>query len=132
MCVVIMANFAQITWILVANRARAMIFSSCGQECPMTVMERIENPWRDLQDARSSDDQVERSFGLQLAELLDQKRSEGAFHRLILIAEPKLLSVLSAQISPSTQHLVQVVSNKELMRPTQESLRSHLAGFARV
>jgi|GEM_PF-5104833 len=64
--------------------------------------------------------------------MLDEKRCAGTFDQLILIAGPRLLDVLREQLSESTRRLVKVESNQELMRPTQESLRSHLAGYVRV
>lgn len=102
----------------------------------MTVVERIENP-------RGSDgltfsgeelglDQPERRFAKQLATMLDDKRGAGSFDQLILIAEPRLLGLLREQLSEPTRRSIKVESNKDLTRPTQESLRSHLSGYARV
>lgn len=144
---------SSITWILVANRTRATIFSSCGQHCPMTIVDRIENPRGRLSESElhanqpgrpreyshvtpirdeSDRDQVQRSFTAQLASFLDCKRSDGAFDKLILIAADQLLSVLREQLCEATRRAIVVASNKDLIRPTQESLRSHLDGFARV
>jgi protein required for attachment to host cells len=129
-------RFDQPTWIVVANHTRATIFASCGQHLPMTVVERIENPRgharHPLTTEESARDHGELRFATQLATMLDDKRRDHAFERLILIAEPKLLGLLRDQLSESTRRLVKLESNKDLARPTQESLRSHLPGHARV
>jgi protein required for attachment to host cells len=129
-------SFDITTWIVVANRTRATIFASCGQHLPMTVVERIENPREHahtpLTGEESARDHVERRFATQLATMLDKKRRDRAFEQLILVAEPKLLGLLRHQLSEPTRRLVKLESSKDLARPTQESLRSHLPGHARV
>lgn len=102
----------------------------------MTVVERIENPHGPSRHALASADATRENddprFATQLATMLDDKRSSGVFDQLILIAQPKLLGLLREQLSEPTRRLVKFESNKDLTRPTQESLRSHLSTFARV
>lgn len=118
---------------MVANRVRATIFASCGQHLPMTVVARIENA-RGHEGLTFSGEQpaLDHNFAKQLATMLDETRCAGSFDQLILIAEPKLLGSLREQLSEPTRRLVKVESSQELSRPTQESLRSHLTGYARV
>jgi protein required for attachment to host cells len=129
-------SFEKPTWILVANRARATIFASCGQHLPMTVVGRIENPHGHGRHAATGEeaarDHDEHPFATQLATMLDEKRGNGVFDQLILIAQPKLLGMLREQLSEPTRRVIKHESNQDLTRPTQESLRSHLATFARV
>lgn len=144
------------TWILVANRAEATIFASHGHAVPMDIAEHIDNPRgrlhsNELESDRpgrsfdraglgrhamaseeSARERVEHEFALQLAELLDQRRNEGVYDQLIVIAGPKLLGLLRNALSEPCRRLIKVEMNKELIHPDQEIVRKHLEGFARV
>jgi protein required for attachment to host cells len=144
------------TFILVANRTLATIFASHGQHEPLQIAEQIENPRGRLQSSEleedrpgrsfdrgghgrhalsseeSARDRVEHNFAGQIAELLEQRRNEGVFDQLVLIAGPKFLGMLREAISEPTRKLIKAELNKELIAPTQEDIRKHLAGLARV
>lgn len=74
----------------------------------------------------------EHAFALELAEMLDKNRVEGVFDMLVIIAGPKLLGKLRAALTTPTRRLVKAELDKDLIDPTQEDLRKHLAGLARV
>jgi protein required for attachment to host cells len=149
-------NSEKSTWILVASRAGATIFASHGPHEPMELAEQLDNPRGRLQSSEleedrpgrsfdraghgrhslsseeSARDRVEHDFAIQIAELLDRRRCEGVYDRLIVIAGPKLLGMLRDAFSDPTRQLVKVELNKDLQKPSEELLRKQLAGLARV
>jgi protein required for attachment to host cells len=144
------------TWILVAQRARAIIFSSDGPDEPLRMVKEIDNPRGRLQSNQidadrpgrsfdraghgrhalsteeSSREHVEHEFVRQLATLLDRERAVGAFDRLVLVAGPRLLGFLRIALTEPTRRLVAAQLNKELIDPTPGELRDHLKDLARV
>lgn len=144
------------TWILVAQRARATIFSSSGPHDPLRTVKQIDNPKGRLQSnqidadrpGRSFDraghgrhavgteesprEHVEHEFVRELAAMLDQARTTGLVDRLVLVAGPRLLGQLRIALTESTRRLVAAELNKELIDPTPEQLREHLDGVAKV
>ena len=68
----------------------------------------------------------------QLAELLDQRRCEGVYDQLVVIAGPKLLGMLRKALSKPVQDLVKLELNKELVRPTEAQLRHQLSELVAI
>ena len=143
-------------WILVASRTEATIFASRGRHTPLTTAEHLDNPRGDLQSSEietdrpgrsfdraghgrhaysseeSARDHVEHTFVTQLAELLDQRRCEGVYDQLVVIAGPKLLGMLRKALSKPVQDLVKLELNKELVRPTEAQLRHQLSELVAI
>lgn len=140
------------TWILVAQRAGAWIFSSRG---PGSTLERInvlENPrgrlqaseidsdrsgraghgTRSLPRDESATEHVEQEFVKHLSDTLDRERNAGVFDQLIIIAGPRFLGKLRDALSEPTRRLIKVELNKELIDPSVDTLRKQLDGLARV
>jgi protein required for attachment to host cells len=144
------------TWILIARRSSAVIFSSHGPGLPMSVVSEIGNPrgrWknRDIDADRpgrtfdrrgfgrhavsteeSPTERIEHEFAARLAEQLDHDRALNAFDRLVLVAPPKLLGVLRDELPNPTRQLVVGELAKDLVDPTPTEVREHLAGVVLV
>lgn len=144
------------TWILVARRDGATIFSSHGARDPLSIIREIEHPAGRLHAAEIESDRpgrafdrggqgrhalsseesptehIEHRFVTALARELDHSRHDGSFSELVLVAGPKLLGKLRSALSDSTRKLVIAELPKDLRAPTASELREHLAGVARV
>jgi protein required for attachment to host cells len=144
------------TWILVARRSNAVIFSSQGPGVPLAVVNEIDNPRgrlknRDIDADRpgrtfdrrgfgrhavsteeSPTERVEHEFAVRLAEQVDHDRALNAFDRLVLVAPPKLLGMLRSELPHPTRHLVVGELAKDLVEATPTEVREQLANVALV
>jgi len=144
------------TYILVARRAGAVIYSSHGPDVPMDLVAEIDHPRGRLKaseleadrpgrafdraaqgrhaysNEESPADRVEHEFALQLADQLNQHRNSEAFDQLVLVAGPKLLGKLRQALSEPTRKLVSAELDKDLIDPSEQDLRKYLKGLANV
>lgn len=68
-------------------------------------------------------------FAKRLASRLEEGRNAGEIERLVLVAPPKFLGQLRAQMSPSASDLVALTIDKELTTLSADKLQSHLPEF---
>ena len=118
------------TWILVAHRAGARLYTQSGKHQPLHLAENIPHPDgrlrnRDLDSdagGRSFDrfgpqrhalspqeapiDHVADLFAKELADKLHAGRTNGDCDRIILVAGPRLLGKLRLALDPPTAKLV--------------------------
>jgi protein required for attachment to host cells len=142
------------TWILVACRSGATILSSLGPE--LTKLREIEHPRgrlkaSDLETDRpgrafdrggqgrhamsseeSPTEHLAQRFAAELARELEHARHMGAFNQLVLVAAPRLLGKLRAELSDATRKIVIGEVPKDLVEPSATELREHLAPILRV
>ena len=144
------------TWILVARRSNAVIFSSHGPGLPIDVVNKIDNPRgrlksRDIDADRpgrtfdrrgfgrhatsteeSPTEHFEHGFAVRLAEQVDHDRALDAFDLLVLVAPPKLLGLLRHELPKPTRRLVVGELAKDLVDPTPTEVREQLADVVLV
>ncbi len=118
------------TWILVAHRAGARLYSTSGKHQPVQLVEKILHPEGRLRNQDIDEDSGGRSFdrlGEQrhtmgsaeepiehvadvfvkaLAERLRAGRIDGDCDEIVLVAGPRLLGKLRLALDPSTANLV--------------------------
>lgn len=126
------------TWILVAHRAGARLYSQSGKHQPLHLVENIPHPEgrlrnRDLDSdagGRSFDrfgpqrhalspkeapiDHVTDLFAKELANKLHSGRANGNCEQIILVAGPRLLGKLRLVLDPPTAKLVIQALDKDL------------------
>jgi protein required for attachment to host cells len=145
-----------ITWILIADGARARILRHEGPGKGVQQVEGLEfsqgnkraqdimadRPGRSFQsagDKRSAyepqTDPVEKreaDFVQRLAEYLETERQRGAFDRLVLVASPIALGALRASLNPHLDAMVMAELNKDLTKVPNNEMGKHLEGVLAV
>ena len=70
--------------------------------------------------------ELKRTFAHELADMLDQRLTEKAYDRLVIVAPPKALGDLRAALSAHVKPLVYAELNKDLVKTPTAELPSHL------
>lgn len=137
------------TWILVADSARARLFSVDRPRGPLTEHADYVNPADRLRDQdlqsdapgrgigrgggrfamggeNSAKDQEATRFAKELAAVLQKGRTAREFVRLYLMAAPNFLGILREAMDPSTAACVVGSYAKDVVREKAEGIRKHL------
>jgi protein required for attachment to host cells len=139
-----------ITWILVADGARARIFKNEGpgkgvqpavdedfrHALPRSQEMGTERPGRVYESATTARHAVEspdwhrfekEKFAKEMARVLDHAATDGAFDRLVLVAPPKTLGDLRGALAAATRKRVTAEIDKDLTQVSPGELGDHLA-----
>ncbi len=65
-------------------------------------------------------------FAARIAQELEHAHQAGRFSRLVIVAGPAFLGLLRAALSPALERLVVAEVPKDLLKRTDDSVRSHL------
>lgn len=144
------------TWILVADRAGARLFGQRGRGKPLTLLRDFPHPEGRLRNqdidadkhgrafdsmgegrhAMSTEqaptDRVAERFAKELAQTLDQGRTQNAYGDLVLVAEPAFLGMLRAALPEPLAAKVTASVNKNLAHVNERDLLDHLGDALRV
>ncbi len=126
------------TWILVAHRSGARLFENRGPGKGLELLYNLEHPAGKLKNQEIDSDKHGRSFdrrgvgrhaytteqeptthvaaqfAKQLAAVLEEGRVQQRYARLVLVAEPRFLGILRAELSAPTAALVSATLDKDL------------------
>lgn len=140
-----------ITWILVADGARARVFKNDGpgkgmqpamdgefrHETPRSSEIGADRPGRVHESANSARHAMENpvdwhrfekeKFAKEMARLLDQASLDGAYERLVLVAPPKTLGDLRGALGAGTRKKVIGEIDKDLTQATPTELVTQLS-----
>lgn len=137
------------TWILVADRARARIFSPMqdgrmievsdfinpeartpaherGRAPPARVYDRFGKGRHAIEARTSPRDKAISQFAATLTTYLEQAHVEGRYRRLVLIAPPRVLEALNATLAVPVGEAVVLRVAKDLTRSPAEGIRKVL------
>jgi protein required for attachment to host cells len=136
------------TWVVVADRSRARIFSIEKPRGALTEIEDLVHPEarahdRDLtsdRPGRSSDnhvlgtahaarDQQAHEFAREIASRLESGRNGAQFERLVLVAGPDVLGFLRKSMSSQVAKLVVREVEKNLTQQRADDIRSLLPEY---
>jgi protein required for attachment to host cells len=70
---------------------------------------------------------MKQAFARRVAELINQGAGRGAFEHLVLVAPPRTLGELRAELDPGARRRILTESAKDLMKIPQAELGDHLA-----
>jgi len=141
----------KVTWILVADGARARILKSEGpgkglqpavgeefrHELPRTHEMGTDRPGRVHESATVVRHAIEpvdwhrfekEKFAKEMAKILDKAAAAGEFERLVLVAPPRTLGDLRGALAAATKKKVTGELDKDLTQVTLGELPEHLAG----
>lgn len=137
-------------WIIVADTARARIFSSEKDTGSLNEIETLAHPESRIHEQELTSDLPGRAFDSQgagrhamgqdvdpkkheaivfaktVADHLDAARKQGKYHQLVIVAAPAMLGLIRDNMSKDTQKLVIEEINKNLAQHTTEDIRQHL------
>lgn len=137
-------------WLLVADEGRAALYAAESPTGPLTELRDFIGAENRLQDQDLVTDRPGRSFdsggegrhalepstqpgeveaqrfAKELAEALDQARTEQRFEMLGLVAPPAFLGLLRKSLTDETARLVVLEIDKDLTRSDAEGVRAHL------
>ena len=125
-------------WVLVAHRSGARLFENRGPGKGLELLKTVEHPAGKLRSHDIDSDKHGRSFdrrgggrhaysneqdptthiaeqfAKQLAELLDDGRTQQRYVQLVLVAEPRFLGILRAALNSTTAALIVATLAKDL------------------
>jgi protein required for attachment to host cells len=140
-------------WIVVADHARARLFSAATPTAPLSEVEDLVNADARLHDADRAADKSGRLFGgakghghhgqsaephespkqrdadhfaRRVCECLEKHSSSGAINKLYVIAEPGFLGMLRQHMSTQVRKHVAMELDKDLTRKTAGEIRGAL------
>lgn len=138
------------TWVVVADRSAARIFSAPTPTGALDELESLENPEgrmpaRELtsdlpgrafdsagagRHAMESEvgprEQAAVKFARQLAGRMESARSRGEVERLIVVAAPEFLGLLRDALGSATRQAIEAEFPLNLMKMTPAEIRGHL------
>lgn len=138
------------TWILIADGGRARVLAAPGAGAPLTRIPGLEREadlpaGRDIVTDRlprahdsvgagrhaieprtDPHEQLKASFVASLAAMLDEKAARGEVERLIVVAPPKVLGQLRAELSKRVKSMVAGEVAKDLTKAPDHEVASHL------
>jgi len=137
-------------WILVADAARARIFSVDSPTAPLQPQEQLLSPEARLREQDLQSDRPGRSFdgvgagrhttdpstspkqqeavrfAAEIMQHLERGRIDKAFDRLILVAEPHFLGLIRKTIEPGVEKMITLELDKDLSKLNRADIRGHL------
>jgi protein required for attachment to host cells len=137
-------------WIVVADAARARIYTSGQNTSSMQEIETLTNPEGRMHEQELTSDLPGRSFdssgegrhamgkavdpkqhatidfAKSIAHHLDHARTQNKFSKLVIIAAPAMLGYLRDALNAETKKLVIEEIDKDLTQHTEEDIRKHL------
>jgi protein required for attachment to host cells len=137
-------------WVVVADSARARVFSVENASGQLEPVEQLLSPEarlheRDLSSDRpgrsfdsfgsgrhstdtatSAKDQIAANFAKELAQHLKAGCNDRSFERLVIIAEPQFLGLLNKSLPTAVDKLVSLRIDKDLTKETEQEIRERL------
>lgn len=135
------------TWVVVADRSRARIFTVATPKGPLTELEDLVHPEArahegDLTSDRlgrsshnvmgkehSARDQQAHEFAREIAERLERGRVSAQFEALLIVAAPDLLGMLRKAINPNVAKTIVQEIDKNVAQQSPADIRKLLPQF---
>lgn len=143
------------TWIVVAESARARIFTVTGSRGDLEEVADLSHPESRLharelssdlpgrtfdshgegrhgmEQATDLKDQEAQTFAAEIARHVDRSRLEGSFESLILVAPPKFLGRLRSELSKATRDALIGELDKNLVEADDKTLQRQVSALMR-
>jgi len=116
------------TWILVGDGSHARLFQAQEPSLPWKMLRRIDREHsREKTDrAESHEDRGEHDFARHLVGELETARQSGTFQKLVLVAPPKFLGQLRAELQAPLQACVVNSVDKDYTRMADDEVAKHV------
>ena len=143
-------------WILVANRTGARLFENLGPGHGLSKLEEFMHPGGHMKNQDLASDeggraydsvgggrhrmeqrespkhQEDRHFAHELAQALNKGHEKEHYTRLFLVAEPKFLGEIKAELDKKSQSLLEATLDKDLVHVEDRDLPSHLSAILKL
>ncbi len=137
-------------WIVVADAARARLFSVASPKAPLESIEQLVSPEARLHEhelnsdkpgrsfdsfgagrhatewASSSKEQEAIRFASEIVDHLEKGRINHSFNRLVIVADPHFLGLLRKAVNTELDKLITLTINKDLSMLSDDKIRNHL------
>ena len=137
-------------WVMVADAARARIFSKDSAKSPLNALDQLVSPEAKLPERDRKTDRPGRVYDIQgegrhavgthtspkeqdalrfageVVDYLEDGRVARQFDHLILVAEPHFLGLLRKVIKPPLEKTITLEVNKDLSKASEMEIRTHL------
>ncbi len=116
------------TWIVIGDGSHARLFQADDAAQPWHLLRRIDREHsREKTDrADSHEDHGEHGFARQLVGALETGRQSGTFARLVLVAPPKFLGQLRAELQGPLAACVVKSLDKDYTQMSESELSKHV------
>ena len=116
------------TWILVGDGSHARFFEAADAVSPWLMLHRVDREHsREKTDrAETHEDHGEHEFARQLAKELETARESGKFKHLVLVAPPKFLGQLRAELATPLTACVVKSFDKDYTQMAEGELPAHV------
>ncbi|MCG3172756.1 MAG: hypothetical protein GMKNLPBB_00911 [Myxococcota bacterium] len=125
------SNEPVITWIAVVDRHAARIFENRGEHTGLHLVENAplqkhgkSNEHHDLHHKHSADTAVAK----EVSHYLEHARTQKRFHRLVLVADPRMVGALRHEFHGPLAHTIHATVEKDLGHVNAHDLPEHLHG----
>ena len=129
------------TWIVVADSARARIFSTSRPERGWELVQSLEHPegrahtpelvteMPALERGELPKERETKVFARQLARRLEASLHGRQFQRLVLVAPPELMGALRRALSPGVRAVVTEEITKDFSQLRQDDLEERISSW---
>jgi protein required for attachment to host cells len=116
------------TWILVGDGSHARLFQAQEPSLPWQMLRRLDREHsREKTDrAESHEDRGENDFARQFSQELETARQSGALQRLVLVAPPKFLGQLRAELQAPLEACVVNSVDKDYTHMAADEVAKHV------
>ncbi len=116
------------TWILIGDGSHARFFQTADASSPWQMMRRVDREHsREKTDrAETHEDHGEHEFARQLVKELETARESGTFKQLVLVAPPKFLGQLRAELAGPLEACVVKSLDKDYTHMAEDELAKHV------
>lgn len=146
-----MKQLGKTSWIVVAESARARIFTTSGTKVKLREIADLSHPESRLHDRDLASDGLGRSFdshgqgrhgmepatdpqdreaqafAVEVARQIERGHNEAGFDSLVLVAPPKFLGRLRPELSKSARSALVAELDKNLVEADLKTLEHHLS-----
>lgn len=138
------------SWIVVANSARARIFSAKGMQAPLNPVLTLINEEARLHDRDLASDRAGQAgghhamgqsespkahalhgFAKLVAGCLEDGRKDGQYEQVSIIAAPEFLGLLRKEMSDASAKLILETVAKDVVDADEGTFRSYLTAYAK-
>jgi protein required for attachment to host cells len=143
----------KLTWILVANKTNARLFTAATPSSGLTEVEDFTHAESRLHDRDLTTDlpgrikgesgmgahafeqptdpkkHEEQVFAHELAKFLEKGLNDGNFEQLLLVAEPSFLGLIREELSDAVKKTVCFELDKNLVKSSIDDICAHLPEF---
>lgn len=126
--VVVVSKTMNQTWILIGDGSHARFFQATDAVSPWQLLRKVDREHsREKTDRpETHEDRGEHEFARVLVKELETARESGSFKQLVLVAPPKFLGQLRAELQAPLAACVVKTLDKDYAHLTEDEIHKHV------